>query len=273
MSSSTDAATGGNGSALLPASNGPDLTDDAFLGGRLRLNQPARGHRAGHDAMLLAAAAPGDARRAVDLGAGVGAAGLALAVRVPAVSVSLVEIDPVIAAIAAGNARRQGLEARVEVVVADVATLARPGGPPAPAARSADLVVMNPPFNDPARHRTSPDAVRAGAHMAPDEAVDVWIRAAERLLEPAGRLVLIHRPEALAALLAALDRRFGAVTIRPVHARPDAAAIRLLVGAVKGRRTPPAVLPPLVLADAEGRQSAAAARILRDGEAISGGNA
>jgi hypothetical protein len=58
------------------------LTDDAVLGGRLKLYQPARGHRVGHDAILLAAstaAAAGDV--AVDLGAGVGAAGLALASR------------------------------------------------------------------------------------------------------------------------------------------------------------------------------------------------
>ena len=33
-----------------------DLTEDAFLGGRLRLRQPLKGHRAGHDAILLAAA-------------------------------------------------------------------------------------------------------------------------------------------------------------------------------------------------------------------------
>ena len=30
--------------------------EDAILGGRLRLRQPARGHRAGTDAVLLAAA-------------------------------------------------------------------------------------------------------------------------------------------------------------------------------------------------------------------------
>jgi len=47
----------------------PALTDDAVLGGRLKLYQPARGHRVGHDAILLAAstaAAAGDV--AVDLG-------------------------------------------------------------------------------------------------------------------------------------------------------------------------------------------------------------
>src|SRR5215208_6092627 len=81
------------------------VTDDAVLGGRLRLRQPRRGHRVGHDAILLAAASRG--RRGdhvVDLGAGVGAAGLALARRVPGLSVTLVEIDPGLAALAAENA-------------------------------------------------------------------------------------------------------------------------------------------------------------------------
>ena len=54
-----------------------------MLGGRLRLRQPLSGHRVGHDAILLAAATGGRAGElAVDLGAGVGAAGLALAARV-----------------------------------------------------------------------------------------------------------------------------------------------------------------------------------------------
>ena len=33
-----------------------DITEDAFLGGQLRLKQKRSGHRAGHDAILLAAA-------------------------------------------------------------------------------------------------------------------------------------------------------------------------------------------------------------------------
>src|SRR4030088_999267 len=73
-----------------------ELTEDAFLGGRLRLRQPKSGHRAGHDAMLLAAATSarsGD--RVVDFGAGVGAAGLALATRIPGIRIVLVEIDEV----------------------------------------------------------------------------------------------------------------------------------------------------------------------------------
>src|SRR5262249_58944603 len=53
-----------------------EVTEDAVLGGKLRLKQPTGGHRFGHDAILLAAACPARAgERVVDLGAGGGPAG------------------------------------------------------------------------------------------------------------------------------------------------------------------------------------------------------
>src|SRR3569833_1046822 len=77
-----------------PISN-DGLTEDAFLAGRLRLRQFRRGHRAGHDAILLASAVTADAgERVVEFGAGAGAAGLALAGRVEGIDLTLVEIDP-----------------------------------------------------------------------------------------------------------------------------------------------------------------------------------
>src|SRR6202046_3238632 len=96
-----------------------EVSEDAFLGGRLRLRQPKSGHRAGHDAMLLAAATPacpGD--RVVDLGAGVGAAGLAVARRVAGIALVLVEIDERLAELARGNAITNAIAA--ETIVLDV---------------------------------------------------------------------------------------------------------------------------------------------------------
>src|SRR5438105_2881449 len=115
-------------------------TDDAVLGGRLHLLQPSRGHRVGHDAILLAAATGGKpGEHAVEFGAGVGAAGLALARRIDKLRVTLVEIDPALAALAAENARRNGLADRVTSTVLDVAAPARAfaaaGLPPGSAAR------------------------------------------------------------------------------------------------------------------------------------------
>src|SRR5258708_12366594 len=91
-----------------------DFTEDAFLGGQLRLRQPTFGHRAGHDAILLAAATsaqPGD--RVVDFGAGVGAAGLAVAKRVAGIDIILVEIDPGLAEFARAQAASNRFQPKV----------------------------------------------------------------------------------------------------------------------------------------------------------------
>jgi len=99
-----------------------DFSDDAAIGGRLVLRQPRRGHRFGHDSILLAAATQALAgEHAVELGAGVGAAGLALARRVAGLTVTLVEIDPALAGLARDNALRNGLGERVRAVCLDVA--------------------------------------------------------------------------------------------------------------------------------------------------------
>ena len=103
---------------------------DRFLGGRFAVVQPLRGHhRAGHDAILLAAAVPADATgTVVDLGAGVGTAGFAVAVRCPGVSVVLAEIDPHVAGCARAGlalAENAAFAGRVRVVEADVTGPAR----------------------------------------------------------------------------------------------------------------------------------------------------
>jgi len=244
-----------------------DTTDDAFLGGRLKLLQPLKGHRAGHDAILLAAAAPSSAH-AIDLGAGIGTAGLALLARKAAGRVTLVEIDAGLAALAQENAKRNGFGERAEIAAADALKLGRKGGAAHPAAGSADLVIMNPPFNDPARRNSSPDPLRRRAHNASDFDLAQWAGAAERLLASNGKLILIHRPEAIEAILATLKGRFGAAELIPIFPRADAPAIRLIVRAIKGRRTPPVLLSGLVLNDADNRPTGAAEKILRGGAAL-----
>ncbi|MFG1417818.1 methyltransferase [Xanthobacter sp. V0B-10] len=240
------------------------LTTDAILGGRVSLAQPARGHRVGHDAVLLAALAPEGCRAMVDLGAGVGGAGLAFLARMPQARGTLVEIDPDLAALAQRNAETNGLSCRCRAVAADVLTLGRPSGPAEPAAGAADLVLMNPPFNAAQAHQPSPHDGRARAHVAEEGLLRAWVTAAYRCLAPGGVLCAILRPEDIAALLEALSGRFGAADLLPVHPRPDAPAVRLLARAVKGRRTPPRLLPGLVLADGAGTATAAAQAVLRD---------
>lgn len=246
----------GPGSREENASKKPSLTADAvtedgFLGGQLRLRQPRGGHRAGHDAILLAAATaarPGD--RVVDLGSGVGAAGLAVARRVGAIDLVLVEIDPDLAELARNNAAANTIEADVAIldVEADVAAFAAAGlGPD-----SADVVLMNPPFNDASRHRASPDAVRERAHVATATTLAAWVHVARRVLKSNGRLAMIWRADGLAEVLKALECGFGSVEILPVHASAASPAIRILVRAIKGGRAPLRLDAALLLNDESG---------------------
>ena len=245
-----------------------ETTEDAVLGGRLTLRQPRRGHRFGHDAILLAAATdarPGEA--AVDLGAGVGTAGLALAHRVPKLNVALVEVDPMLAGLARENAARNALADRVQVAALDVNASAQDfadaGLPP----ECAQHVLMNPPFNDPVRQNASPDAGRRHAHTASHDTLVQWVDRASLLLVPHGTLTLIWRAGGLAAVLTAVAG-FGGITVLPIHPKPGTAAIRVIVRAVKGRAAPLVLLPALTLNGADGKPSAEAEAILRNGERV-----
>lgn len=223
-----------------------DLTEDAFLGGRLLLRQKRSGHRAGHDAILLAAATQARAGdRVVDLGAGIGAAGLALARRVPGVRLRLVEIDPELAELARANAAANGIDA--EAIVLDVTAGAQAFAAHGLGADSVDHVMMNPPFNDPARHRGSPDQARQIAHVAREDTLPAWVHAARRMLRSSGVLTLIWRADGIAEVLAALSRGFGSLAILPVHGEAARPAIRVLVRAVKGGKAPMRLLPSLML--------------------------
>lgn len=245
---------------IVEAAAGLATTDDAVLGGKLKLTQLAQGHRAGHDAILLAAAAP-PSDRAIEFGAGVGTAGLALLARAMAQHVTLIEIDEALATLARSNAERNGFSARANVITGDVAEINLPRD-------SFDLVLMNPPFNESENHRASPDARRSKAHVAELDTLDVWIAAAHRICKTGGSLALIHRPELTLPILKSLDGRFGAIQMIPVFPKPEAAAIRLIVRAIKGRKTLATLHPGVTLSNSDGKSSATAEQILRNGAAI-----
>lgn len=238
-----------------PARQPQPVRQDAFLGGKIMLRQPVRGHRAGTDAALLAAAAPADfAGLALDAGAGVGAAGISLAATRARARVGLIEIDAASAALARENLELNGLAARGELFEVDLLSPAsrragglRDGG--------ADLVLSNPPFLDPARSRASPDADRRRAHVTAQvgaEGVASWIAACLALTRPGGVCILIHRPDRLDALLGALTGRAGEIVVLPVHPHAGEAAVRILVRARRGSRGPLSIAPGFILHDEHG---------------------
>jgi tRNA1(Val) A37 N6-methylase TrmN6 len=228
-----------------------DITEDLLLGGRVHLVQPEKGHRAGTDAVLLAASAPvkpGDV--VVDVGAATGAVGLMAAAREKGARFVFVERDSHLAELCRRNCRRNGVEGEVAVAdVLDRASREAAGLNP----ESADLVLTNPPFLEEGQARISPDRRRAAAHALPAGGLEDWLKACTGLLKPKGRLVLIHRADRVTECLAILEKRLGGLEIRFVHPSADRPAIRFLASGTRGSRAPASILPPLILNGPDGR--------------------
>ena len=245
---------------------------DGFLGGRVHLYQPRSGHRAGLDAAFLQACIPGEASgHLIDFGAGCGAVALAAAARAPALTVTGVEREAAMVALAKqaladpGNAEFAG---RVRFVEGDV-TAGRPARQALGLAeQSADWLVINPPFETVGTVRAAPDRLKAAAHVMNAGGLDAWVRSAAGLLKAKGRLAVIHRADALAELTTALAGRFGAVTLLPLHPRAGEAATRLVVTATRGSKAPISLLPGMVLHERDGGSTPAAADILGGHKAL-----
>ncbi|MGD9738868.1 MAG: tRNA1(Val) (adenine(37)-N6)-methyltransferase [Bauldia sp.] len=238
------------------AVNAEDYSADAFLGGRVSILQPKRGHhRSGLEAVLLAAALPvGLEGVIVDLGAGAGVAGLCAASLRPAASVVLVEREAALVAVARttlARAENAALAERVAIAEVDVAAPEAARIAAGIPRGEAAAVLTNPPFHDNRSVRVSPAAARAAAHVLPD-GLEPWFRTAASALRPQGLLVAVTLASAVAEALDVLGRRFGDVVLLPIHPRAEEPAHRLLLGARKGRRGSPTILPGLVLHDGPG---------------------
>jgi len=245
----------------------PDaLSDDAFLGGAVRLWQPKTGYRAAMDPVLLAAAIPARSGEAVlELGCGAGTAAICLAARVDGLTLAGLEIQPDYADLARRNAGRNGVA--LEVVEGDLAAM-----PADLRARSFDHVIANPPYFDPAGTAASDP----GRDLSLREATPLaeWVAAGLKRLRPGGRITLIQAADRLPDLLGALGRGAGSVTVLPIAPRTGRPARRVIVTARKRGRGAFRLLAPLVLhaspvhaGDGEDFTDAARA-ILRDGGAL-----
>jgi len=235
-----------------------ELTEDTLLGGAIVLRQPKRGFRVAIDTVLLAAAVPARTGETVfEPGAGCGAAALCLARRT---GCRVVGIEPQadLVALAAENARRNGLDSRVTVLAGAI------GAPlPAGATGPFDHAMANPPYQPAGQGTRPPDAAKAAAHVEDEADLDAWVAAMLAPLKPKGTLTLIHRADRLDAVLVALGARAGGVAVFPLWPRTGEPARRVVVRARKGVRTPLVLAAGLTLHEADGRYTAEADAVLR----------
>ena len=237
--------------------NLPATTIDKFLGGKFEVLQPEKGrHRSGLDAVLLAAAVPSDSKGVlVDLGSGVGVAGLAAISRIQELTATLVDCDPIMCALARESLKLPmnfQLAERVTVIEADVTAKGRERQKAGLMGNSANHVVMNPPFYDCDRVSSSPESQRSQAHILAKGGIEPWIRTASDILIGNGTLTVIFQAGGMSELLDAMKGRFGSIIIVPVVPRVGMAATRLIVQGIRGSRTPTEVRRGIVLHEQSG---------------------
>ena len=219
---------------------GSDLTRDAFLGGKINVWQPARGYRAGVDAVFLAAACPAvRGEQILELGCGVGVASLSLLARVPGTTGIGVELQPRYAKLADKNARECCLP--FHVVTGNIADL-----PDEVRQTQFHHVIFNPPYFDRHRRRLAHDEGREAA-LSEETPLKVWIETAIKRLRPRGMLTLIHRTERLAEILSHLNTRIGSIAVQPLAARQGRDSHLVIVRAQKDGRAPFILHPPMIL--------------------------
>ena len=235
------------------------LTEDALLGGRVRLLQPRRGYRVAVDAVLLAAAVDaGPDKCVLDLGAGVGAVGLCIVHRVPGCRIVGIELQPELAALAERNAALNGVSDRLRTIVHDLAL-------PLPHALGKfDHVATNPPYLAAAVADPSPDASKAVATVESSAALARWLDVATAALKPAGTLTIIHRSDRLDEITTHLTRLgWGNLAVKPMTP-----AQRVLVQARRADRPVRREVPPLMLHRPDGGYTEEAEAILRHGQPL-----
>ena len=227
------------------------MSGERFLGGKITVTQPENGFRAGLDAVMLAASVPLTSN-ALELGAGAGTASLCLAARQIGTTITGIEIDPALVALANQNAAANGMAQRVTFAAADIFAL------PAEWKREYEAVLMNPPFHG--EGESSPDPSRARALMDKGS-LRGWLEAGLKRTVSGGSFTVILRADRLNEALAALPE--SGVSVCPLWPKAGEAARRVLIQARKGARAPFRLLPGLILHDPSGAYTPEADAILR----------
>ena len=240
--------------------NAPEIH---VLDHKVRLLQAQGGFRTSMDSVFLAAACPVVGGQTVlDMGTGVGGAAFCLAWRVPGCRVTGVEIQPSHAELAIQNIHLNDKAGMVDIVCADIRRYA----PPA----RFDHVICNPPYLEAGQYTpsSSPERATALGHENEDISLKDWIDCGFEHVKSNGSLTIIHRADMVDKIIQALGKRFGAVEIIPLYPRLGEEAKRVIVRAVKDRKTPARIRAGIVLHQINGEYTKEADDILCAGQGI-----
>jgi tRNA1Val (adenine37-N6)-methyltransferase len=225
-----------------------DATITPFLRGQISVRQPKHGYRFNVDSVALAGFAwTRDGERVLDLGTGSGILLLLLGHHHHPGSLTGVEIQEELAALAWRNLLENGWTERGWVVHGDLRD------PDAVDPGAFDLVVCNPPYQEAGRGQTSATPQRALARQGFTAELPDVAAAAARALAPGGRLCTVTPVPRLEDMLAALaSAGLHPRLLRTVQDRPGREPHLILIQACATPGEGPFNLPPLILKDETG---------------------
>jgi tRNA1(Val) A37 N6-methylase TrmN6 len=241
-----------------------NVTQDYLLGGKISIRQPAHGYRVAIDPVFLASSIQAEEGDTIlDIGAGVGAASLCLAYRLPLVKVTGLEIQRGMLKLASDNIALNDLRGRVEMLHGDLTS-----PPPRLAAGTFAHVMSNPPYIEAFRGNPSPHEGKQTSHMESSATLELWAKFSLLMVRPKGTITFIHRADRLDHILTLFAGKVGEVTVYPLWPGKDKPAKRVLVRARKNSQAPMSLLPGMQLHDLQGRYTLEADRILRNGAGL-----
>lgn len=242
------------------------LTEDAFLGGKLRVLQPEKGYRAGIDAVFLGATIPAKEGDTVfEAGIGVGVASLCLLSRCSDIHVTGIEVTARYAMMCEENAKRNGFANNVRVIHADVKEAMRKDLASMPLHGTFAHAFANPPYFEEGKVTASPSLLKAQAHAFGAEDLELWIKVMHALVCLRGTVTIVHRADMLGRVLTAMEEKFGDIRVAPLYAREGTAASRVIVQGIRGSKAPMQLLPGLILHGEGNAFTPDAEAVLRDG--------
>jgi tRNA1(Val) A37 N6-methylase TrmN6 len=247
--------------------NSNEVIETTLLRGRVRLLQPKIGFHASLDTVFLAAAIPSkNNANVLDVGCGVGSAGLCALSRNGHMRLVGLDIQRELIDLALQNAALNGLEEHCHFFRGDL--LSEKVIPD----NNFNVVLMNPPYMEGGTHTPSPRRNKALSHGedASGAKLQDWVKYAHRKLKNGGTLVMIHRADRLDDVIVALEQRrwFGSLEVYPLWSKAGEDAKRVIIRARKERYAPLVLKAGLIIHEKSGQYTDGAQRILSAAEAI-----
>lgn len=239
-----------------------------LLDKKVALWQPAQGYKASTDSVFVAAACPVKAGQTVlDMGCSAGNITFPLLWRVPKAVITGLDIQQDYLDLAIKNKEESFPHSQLDFIHADIRNFTI-----ANARQRFDHVVTNPPYLEAGTHLTSPDkgkAIARGHNAAENtQTLKEWLDTAHSVLKSGGTLTLIHRADTTDDIIRRLGKRFGAIDIFPLYSKRGQDAKRVIIRAIKDRKTPSRLRAGIIVHNNDGTYTADADNILRSGAPI-----